>query len=34
MVLMTKQPLTLAEWSEQAIAYQAQMKARQQGAKP
>jgi hypothetical protein len=34
MVLMTKQPLTLAEWSEQAIAYQAQMKARQQEAKP
>jgi phage terminase small subunit len=34
MVLMTAKPLTLAEWAEQAIAYQAQMKLRQHGAKP
>jgi phage terminase small subunit len=34
MVLMTAKPLTLAEWAEQAIEYQAQMKARLLEAKP
>jgi phage terminase small subunit len=34
MVLMTANPLTLAEWTEQAIELQAQMKLRQQEAKP
>lgn len=34
LVLMTENPLTLAEWTEQANELQAQMKARQQEAKP
>jgi phage terminase small subunit len=34
LVLMTAKPLTLAEWTEQAIELQAQMKLRQQEVKP